>query len=115
MSGDMNSTGHAAEPDFNRIDAPLWQACAETPSAERVLSIFIHLEEPLNDEQAEHLSALGLPPINQRKRILTATLTPDEVIRLSHLPWIKSLKLSQRLRPLPNQKQKNTGQEASEE
>ena len=53
------------------------------------------------EEQAKQLSALGVCLPSRPKRIFTATLSPGEVIKLSHEGWIKSLTLSQRLKALP--------------
>ena len=91
------------QPDYTRIDGALLEACAETPATNRLLTIFVQTLEPLTEDQAKQLSALGVCLPTRPKRIFTATLSPSEVIKLSHESWIKSLKLSQRLKALPDQ------------
>ena len=91
------------KPDYIRIDGALLQACEETPASDRLLTIFVHTFRPTTEDQAKQLSALGVCLPTRPKRIFTAMLSPSEVIKLSHDSWIKSLKLSQRLKALPEQ------------
>ena len=88
------------EPDYTRIAGALLQACEETPAADRLLTIFVQTLKPPTKDQAKHLSAPGVRLPTRPKQIFTATLSPSEVIKLSHEGWIKSLKLSQRLKAL---------------
>ena len=89
------------EPDYSRIDGALLLACEDTPAADRLLTVFVHAIEPPSAAQAQQLSALGISLPDRPRRIFTATLSPEDVAQLSHKKWIKSLKLSQRLKALP--------------
>ena len=91
------------KPDYSRIDGALLLACEDTPAADRLLTVFVHALEPPTAAQAEQLSALGISMPDRPRRIFTATLSPEEVAQLSHEKWIKSLKLSRRLKVLPNE------------
>ena len=99
----MSPARKSPEPDYTRVDGALLQACEETPAADRLLTIFVQTLQPPTEDQAKQLSALGVSLPARPKRIFTATLSPSEVIQLSHEDWIKSLKLSQRLKALPEQ------------
>ncbi|MSR57212.1 MAG: hypothetical protein EXS05_06035 [Planctomycetaceae bacterium] len=84
--------------DYSRIDGPLALACEETHASERSLTVFVHTVEPPTDEQAKHLSVLGVSVPTRASRIFTATLSPSQIAALSNEPWVKRLKLSQRLK-----------------
>ena len=99
----MSIAQNPPEPDYTRIDGALLRACEETPTADRLLTIFVHTLQPPTEDQAKQLSALGVSLPTRPKRIFTATLSPVEVIKLSHESWIKSLKLSQHLKALPEE------------
>jgi hypothetical protein len=83
--------------DFSRIDGRLALACDETQADERSLTVFVHTVAPPNDEQSRKLADAGVAATGGRK-IFTATLSPSQVAALSHEPWVKHLKLSQRLK-----------------
>lgn len=91
------------EPDYTRINGALLQACEETPATDRLLTIFVHTLQPPTEDQVKQLTALGVCLPRRPRRIFTATLSPSEVTQLSNEGWIKSLKLSQRLKALPEQ------------
>jgi hypothetical protein len=84
--------------DYSRIDGRLALACDETQADERSLSVFVHTLAPPDPEQAKKLSAAGVAAPAASRRIFTATLSPSQVAALSHEPWIKHVKLSQRLK-----------------
>jgi hypothetical protein len=84
--------------DYSRIDGALALACEETPEDERSLTVFVHTKSPPDREQVEKLSSAGVNVPSGERKIFTATLSPAEVAVLSHEPWIRNLKLSQRLR-----------------
>jgi hypothetical protein len=86
-------------PDYTRIDEALVLACDETPADERSLTVFIHTCDPPTEDQARRLIQFGMSLPAAGRRILTATLSPADVAALSNEPWIKRLKLSQRLKP----------------
>jgi hypothetical protein len=92
----------AQEPNYARIDGALLSACEDAEPGERSLSIFINLLEPISTDQSERLKAMGVSIPTCPSRVLTATLSPQQVCELSHQSWVKSLKLSHRLKPMPN-------------
>jgi hypothetical protein len=86
--------------DYSKIDAPLSEALSESPAKDKSqLLVFIHTNRDLNQEEAAELHSLGVTGSAQQ-RIVTAKLSPTNVDELSHKPWIRSIKLSQKLRPL---------------
>jgi len=86
--------------DYSKIDASLNEALSERPGESQLL-VFIHTNRDLNQEEEGELKSLGVTG-DAQQRILTATLSPTKVDELSHKPWIRSIKLSQKLRPLGN-------------
>jgi hypothetical protein len=84
--------------DYSRIDGPLALACDETQADERSLTVFVHTVASPNDEQARKLAEAGVTGPARGRRIFTATLSPAQIAALSHEPWVKHLKLSQRLK-----------------
>jgi hypothetical protein len=88
----------SSTPNYSRLDAALAQACDETPADDRALTVFIHTLEPPTAEQSQRLANLGVNLPASPRRILTATLSPVQVAALSNEPWVKYLKLSQRLK-----------------
>lgn len=90
------------ELNYSRIDGALLRALEETPLTERLLSVFVQTQQPPVGEQLRRLEDLGIAISTRPTRIFTATLSPDEVGALSQEDWIKSIKLSQRLKKLPD-------------
>jgi hypothetical protein len=87
--------------DYSRIDAPLGAALAESPAKDQSnLTVFIHTHHELGEAESAELRSLGIDQDSVKKRIVTATVSPNVVDKLSHKPWIRSIKLSQKLRPL---------------
>jgi hypothetical protein len=87
--------------DYSKIDASLGEALAEsTAKDDPNLTVFIHANRDLNQAEAAELGPLG---VDQMKgQIATATLSPTAIDKLSHKPWVRSIKLSQKRRPLGN-------------
>jgi hypothetical protein len=89
--------------DYSKIDAPLGEALAESAAKnEPNLLVFVHADRDLSQVEAAELQPLGVDQKSMKGRIATATLSPTAVDKLSHLPWVRSIKLSQKLRPLGN-------------
>jgi hypothetical protein len=87
--------------DYSKIDAPLGEALAESAAKnESNLLVFIHADRDLSQVEPAELHPLGVDPNIMKGRIATATLSASAVEKLSHLPWVRSIKLSQKLRPL---------------
>lgn len=84
--------------DYSRIDGPLALACDETQPDERSLTVFVHTFAPPDQQQAKKLTATGVAVPAAGRRIFTATLSPSQVAALSQEPWVKHVKLSQRLK-----------------
>lgn len=90
------------EPNYSRLDGPLLLALRETPPGKRLLTVFVHTQEPPSGEQIPKLKELGVAVGDRPKRIHTATLSPNEIHSLSQLAWVKSIKLSHPLKKLPD-------------
>ncbi len=72
---------------------------AERNAAPR-LSVFVHLSPDASEADRAVLVGLGVPPAAARSGIATATLSPQAIDELSEKPWVRQLRLSQRLRLL---------------
>lgn len=87
--------------DYAKLDAPLGAALSEEGTAQdSLLSVFIHAKRKLNHDEAAELEQLGVELGERPKRIITATIPAGLVEKLSEKPWVRSIKLSQKLRPL---------------
>ena len=85
--------------DYRKIDAALAVALQETPNRDDPsLLVFVHTERPPCEQEAAALERHGIRTGDGRGPF-TATLSPRAVEDLSDQPWVRSLKLSQRLRP----------------
>ena len=87
--------------DYSKVDAPLGEALAETEARDDPsLTVFIHANRDLDEHESTELANLGVECGKSGRRIITATLSPAAVEKLSHKPWVRSIRLSQKLRPL---------------
>jgi len=87
--------------NYRKVDATLAAALAETENAEEPrLAVFIHMKEAPNASAATFLETLGVKVNSTRQHIFTATISPREVKELSKQPWVRYVKLSQKLRML---------------
>jgi hypothetical protein len=64
------------------------------------LIVFIHVNRGLEQSEAAELQELGIDDTAVKKRIMTAKVSPTVVDKLTDKPWVRSIKLSQKLRPL---------------
>ena len=85
--------------DYRKLDAALAGELGQVSPASN-LQVFIHTAEALTEAQTTELAALGVPVASAEPRILTATVSPDAVEKLSELPWVKRIALARKLRPL---------------
>jgi hypothetical protein len=87
--------------DYSKIDAPLGEALAERSAKDEPdLTVFIQADRDLSKKEAIELKALGVDHDAAQGRIITATVSPTTVDKLSHKPWVQTIKLSQKRRPL---------------
>lgn len=85
--------------DYKKLDASLAMAIDEVDSSsEPTLLVFIHTNQQLDARAVAFLESLGIKDVTNDKDIFTATVSPNTVSELSHQPWVKSIKLSQKLR-----------------
>lgn len=85
--------------DNSKIDAVLAAALDEMKNPEeRVLSVFIHTAQKVDLTETTFLREIGVRGATAGKRVFTATLSPRAVEELSKQPWVRYVKLSNRLR-----------------
>ncbi len=88
------------EMNYQKLDAALAIALNEVQDPEeRSLVVFIHTETVADTSNATAvLESLGVSGIPEMKDVFSATLSPNEISKLSEQPWVQYLKLSQKLR-----------------
>jgi hypothetical protein len=87
--------------EYRKIDAPLASALEDVQEPEKPdLTVFIQTTHPPGSEEARFLEQLGVRGVAGGRQFFTATLSPRAVAELSDQPWVRSLKLSSKLRPL---------------
>jgi hypothetical protein len=85
--------------DYRKLDPALAIALQDAPNLDDpTLLVFVHTERPPGAQEAAALERHGIRTGDGRGPF-TATLSPRAVEDLSDQPWVRSLKLSQRLRP----------------
>lgn len=89
--------------DYDKLDADLSAeldgAAADSNAA--TLPVFIHTEQPPGPEQESFLKQLGVSGEIAGRDVFTANLSRQAIAELSRQPWVRYLKLSRKLRPLP--------------
>lgn len=91
--------------NHRKIDAPLAAALDEIKNAgEPLLSIFIYTARSHDESATTFLNSLGVRVYSAHQEIFTATVSPHTVKELSQQPWVRYVKLSQKLQ-LRNQDQ----------
>jgi hypothetical protein len=86
--------------NYQKLDAALAMALNQVQNAEeRSLVVFIQTE-PVTDSTAKFLENLAVSGVTTGRNMFTATLSANAVSQLSDQPWVKYLKLSQKLRLL---------------
>lgn len=90
--------------NYQKLDAPLSLALNDAQnSQEQSLEVFIHTEPVTDCSKLEVLENLGVTSVTSGQDVFTATLSPNAISQLSEQPWVKSLRLSQKLN-LANQR-----------
>ncbi|MEA5570417.1 hypothetical protein [Calothrix sp. UHCC 0171] len=85
--------------NYQKLDASLAMALDEVENSDEAsLVVFVHTNQPLDANAFAFLDSLHLSGFREGKDIFTATLSPNAISELSQQPWIKYLRLSQKLR-----------------
>ncbi len=96
--------------DYRKIDAVLAAALDEMKNPEeRALSVFIHTAQKVDLTATTFLREIGVRGATEGKKIFTATLSPRAVEELSKQPWVRYVKLSQKLRMVRSNPAGSTG------
>ena len=83
--------------DYRKVDTGLAAALEEEDDQEAAtLTVFIHTDRVPDEEALRILKGFGVSPGDGL--IFTATLSPHTVAQLSEQTWVRSIKLSRRLR-----------------
>ena len=87
--------------DYRKLDSGLSAAIARSTaqSADR-MSVFVRTEGPLSSEAVEKLKAAGVHNPQHDAVVFTGELTYAAVDALSTEPWVKSIRLGTRSRPV---------------
>ncbi|PLZ99035.1 hypothetical protein CEN50_08835 [Fischerella thermalis CCMEE 5268] len=91
--------------NYKKLDAALAMALNQVQDPdERSLVVFIHTQPVAdNSNAAAILENLGISGITENKDVFSATLSVNEIAKLSEQPWVQYLKLSQKLRLVDRQ------------
>lgn len=86
--------------NYQKLDTALTMAMNEVQNPEeRNMSVFIHTQDATACAGAtELLENLGVNGVTDGKDVFTATVSPNAISQLSEQPWVRSLRLSQKLR-----------------
>ena len=88
--------------DYDKLDADLsaeLDGVADSNAA--TLPVFIHTDQPPGPDEEALLKQLGVSGEIAGRDVLTANLSRAAIDELSRQPWVRYLKLSRKLRPLP--------------
>lgn len=84
--------------NYQKLDASLANAITEARDLEaKQFVVFVHTESPLSDVAIAFLAEMNLQNIARDRKIHTATLSPNQVLALSKQPWVRYIRLSQKL------------------
>ncbi|MFB2768541.1 hypothetical protein ACE1AT_04515 [Pelatocladus sp. BLCC-F211] len=86
--------------NYKKLDAALAMTLNQVQDPdERSLVVFIHTQPGTDTSNAAAiLKNLGVSGITEVKDVFSATLSLNEIAKLSEQPWVQYLKLSQKLR-----------------
>ena len=85
--------------NFSKLDTALILALKNIQDQSRpCLVVFIHTESAIDSTATTVLEGYGISGITEQKDVFTATLSLNAVSQLSEQPWVKFLRLSQKLR-----------------
>ncbi|AFZ17002.1 hypothetical protein [Allocoleopsis franciscana] len=86
--------------NYKKLDTALAMALNEVQdSEEQSLVVFIHTEPTPDAKATALLESLGVN-VTKGQDVFTATLSANAVSQLSEQPWVKYMRLSQKLRSL---------------
>jgi hypothetical protein len=87
--------------DYRKLDSGLAAAIARTtPQSADRMSVFVRTDGSLSSEAVEKLKAAGVHNPQKDAAVFTGELTYADVEQLSAEPWVKSIRLGTRSRPL---------------
>lgn len=87
--------------NYRKVDAPLAAAVEEIENTEDpTLAIFIYTARSRDEAATIFLHRLGIRVYSTNQEIFTATVSPHTVKELSQQPWVRFVKLSQKLHML---------------
>ncbi|MCX7594010.1 MAG: hypothetical protein N2235_09645 [Fischerella sp.] len=91
--------------NYQKLDTALAMALNQVQDPqERTLVVFIHTKPVFGGSGAAAiLENLGVSGIAEGKDVFHATLSLNEISKLSEQPWVQYLKLSQKLRLMDRQ------------
>ncbi|MDF5708436.1 MAG: hypothetical protein PUP90_12310 [Nostoc sp. S4] len=91
--------------NYQKLDAPLTVALNNVQDLEKPsLAVFIYTEPVSDPVVTNFLTSLGISGMRNDQNLFTATLSSNAVSQLSEQPWVKYLKLSQKLHLLNSTK-----------
>jgi hypothetical protein len=82
--------------DYDKIDGALALALERADDPNEAFSVFVHARQPGAAVPPELADKFGTDTVGA---IHTATLTREDINRLSEQPWVDSLQLSSQRRP----------------
>ncbi len=84
--------------NYQKLDAALVIALNEVERLDECsLVVFIHTDPVPDDAATVFLESLGVSNVRSGRNVFTATLSANGISQLSQQPWVKYLKLSQKL------------------
>lgn len=87
--------------DYGKLDAALAAALEEIQDPEqRALEVFVATTGAPGAAETDFLQGLGVSGAATGRQVFTARLSARAVAELSEQPWVRSLKLSQKLRAI---------------
>jgi hypothetical protein len=87
--------------NYQKIDAALAAAIADVENEDQAsFGVFIETNSMLGDGEASLLKKFGVGGVAPDRKVFTANLSAPAIGELSERPWVRFIRLSQRLRPL---------------
>jgi protein tyrosine phosphatase len=84
--------------NYQKLDAALAMAVNQVEDPQEAnLVIFIHTQQPLDENASSFLQRLGINNITANTNVFTVTVSLNTISELSQQSWIQYLKLSQKL------------------
>ncbi|AFZ03510.1 hypothetical protein [Calothrix sp. PCC 6303] len=84
--------------NYQKLDAALAMAVNQVEDPQEAnLVIFLHTQQPLDENAIAFLQKLGINNITANTNVFTVTVSLDTISELSQQSWIQYLKLSQKL------------------